>query len=268
MRVFILGSSGMLGRYVDSYLRQVGYSVVSVTRAELSASRTSYFNVMSLGMERGDVVINCMGVIKQREDRDATEFILVNSVFPRMVANVCEVVEARFIHITTDCVFTGEEGGYVESSPHLAMDVYGRSKSLGEPENATIIRTSIIGEELFNKLSLVEWVKANAGKTLNGFINHFWNGITCLQFAKVCDHIIKNKLFWRGVKHVHSPNKISKFGLILAISNIYDLGVNVKEFKTSEKCDRSLKSERTDVIIEVPHLYEQLKEMKNFNINT
>jgi dTDP-4-dehydrorhamnose reductase/intein/homing endonuclease len=165
-----------------------------------------------------------------------------------------------------NCVFNGAEGGYVESSPHTAMDIYGRSKSLGESESATIIRTSIIGEELSNKLSLVEWVKSQAGKSVNGYLNHFWNGITCLQFAKICDYMLKNDLFWKGVKHIHSPNKISKFGLILAISNIYELGVEVKEFKTPEKCDRSLKSERTNVLIEVPGLYDQIKEMKEFKI--
>jgi hypothetical protein len=97
-----------------------------------------------------------------------------------------------------NCVFNGAEGGYVESSPHTAMDIYGRSKSLGESESATIIRTSIIGEELSNKLSLVEWVKSQAGKSVNGYLNHFWNGITCLQFAKICDYMLKNDLFWKG----------------------------------------------------------------------
>lgn len=268
MRVFILGSSGMLGRYVDTYFRQQRYDVCSVNRDELNAAEATYLSILSLGIGPGDVVINCVGVISHRKNIDATEFLLVNSVFPRLVANVCESAGANFIQVSTDCVYTGLEGGYVESSLHTAMDIYGRSKSLGEPENATVIRTSIIGEELRNKLSLLEWVKSNTGKTVNGFINHFWNGITCLQFAKTCDYIIKNNMFWRGVKHIYSPNKISKFGLILAISNTYNLGVKVKEFKTPEKCDRTLKSERIDVDIKVPHLYEQLEEMKYFNIVT
>ena len=266
MRVFVLGSSGMLGCYVYKYLNQEGYNVVSVNRDSLDASLSNYYDVKQLGIAQGDVVINCMGLISHRKDLDDVVFLLVNSVFPRLVANVCESVGANFIQVSTDCVFTGNEGGYVESSPHLAMDIYGRSKSLGEPDNATIIRTSIIGEELRNKLSLVEWVKSQEGKTVNGYLNHFWNGVTCLQFAKICDYIIKNDLFWKDVKHIHSPNKISKFGLILAISHIYELGVEVEEFKTPKKCDRSLKSERTDVLIETPDLYDQIKEMKDFKI--
>jgi len=266
MRVFVLGSSGMLGCYVYKYLNQEGYNVVSVNRDRLDAFIPNYYDVKQLGIVQGDVVINCMGLIPHRTNTTKAQFLLVNSVFPRVVADVCAEVGVDFIQVTTDCVFTGAEGGYVESSPHTAMDIYGRSKSLGEPENATIIRTSIIGEELSNKLSLVEWVKSQAGKSVNGYLNHFWNGMTCLQFAKICDYMLKNDLFWKGVKHIHSPNKISKFGLILAISNIYELGVEVKEFKTPEKCDRSLKSERTDVLIEVPGLYDQIKEMKEFKI--
>lgn len=266
MNVFVLGSTGMLGGYVYKYLNQEGYNVVSVTRDKLDASLPNYYEVQQLGIKEGDIVINCIGAISHRKNTSKAQFLLVNSVFPRIVADVCEDIGAHFIQVTTDCVFTGDEGGYIESSPHTAMDIYGRSKSLGEPESATIIRTSIIGEELSNKLSLVEWVKSQAGKTVNGYLNHFWNGITCLQFAKICDYIIKNDLFWKGVKHVFSPNKISKFGLILSISHIYGLAVTVKEFKTPEKCDRSLKSERTDIVIETPNLYTQIEEMKKFNI--
>lgn len=266
MRVFVLGSSGMLGTYLYNYFLRAGYDVVGVTRQNMDVTAVTPRDLYSSGIKAGDVVINCIGVIKQRPDISKVEFLLVNSVFPRLLSDVCENIGAKFIQITTDCVFDATEGGYVESSPHSAMDIYGRSKSLGEPENATVIRTSIIGEELYNKLSLVEWVKANTGKTVNGFINHFWNGITCLQFAKICDHIIKNNLFWCGVKHVYSPNKISKFGLILAISNIYGLGVKIKEFSTQERCDRTLRSERFDVIIDVPPLASQIEDMKQFKL--
>lgn len=268
MKVFVFGSSGMLGGYVSKYFKDTGYNVVDVTRQDINATSANIIDFYALDISGGDVVINCIGLIKQRADVTDLQFILVNAVFPRLLANMCEHIGAKFIHVTTDCVYSGKTGGYVESSPHDATDIYGKSKSLGEPDNATVIRTSIIGEELQNKLSLVEWVKSQAGKTVNGFINHYWNGITCLQFAKICDHIIKNNLFWRGVKHIHSPNKISKFELILAISNAYNLGIVVKEFKTPELCDRSLKSERVDIIIDMPPLNIQIEEMEQFKFTS
>lgn len=266
MRVFVLGSSGMLGRYVSKYLKDVSRDVVCVTRKELNAMYTTEEDVTLLGIASGDVVINCVGLIKQRSDIEDLDFLLVNSIFPVVVARVCEEVGANFIHITTDCVFDGSIGSYTESSDHSAIDIYGRSKSMGETENATIIRTSIIGEERVNFLSLLEWVRSQAGKTINGFTNHYWNGITCLTFAKICDYMIENKLFWRGVKHIHSPETVSKFELVNMISEIYDLGISVVEYETPEKCDRSLKSERTDVVIAVDPLYQQIKETKNFEL--
>jgi dTDP-4-dehydrorhamnose reductase len=267
MKVFVLGSSGMLGTYVYKYFYQIGYDVVSVTRAELNAASANSMDILGLGITAGDVVINCMGLIKQRSGTTDLAFILVNSVFPRVVSNVCESVGAYFIHVTTDCVFDGLVGDYIESSPHTALDIYGRSKSLGEPENATVIRTSIIGEELANKLSLIEWVKSQAGKVVNGFTNHFWNGVTCLEFAKLCEIIINTDNFWLGVKHIHSPEVVNKYELIELISSAYGLGVVVVPFSTPTSCNRSLNSERESIVLPTPTLKEQLVELRSFNLS-
>jgi len=167
--------------------------------------------------------------------------------------------------VTTDCVFDGKKGAYNEQDLHTATDVYGLSKSLGEPEYATVVRTSIIGEELSGKLSLLEWVKSNSGKEVNGFTNHYWNGITCLQFAKLCEKIIDSKNCWCGVRHLFSPNSVSKYELVKLISDVFDLNVVVKKFEAQDLCDRTLGSIYDKPLFEIPDLATQLEELRGFS---
>jgi dTDP-4-dehydrorhamnose reductase len=143
------------------------------------------------------------------------------------------------IHITTDCVFSGKDGSYNELSEHDETNDYGMSKSLGELCNATIIRTSIIGEEVQNKRSLLEWVKSNKGKDINGFVNHFWNGVTCLELSNVIYKIINEKLYWNGVRHIFSPKSVSKFELVSMINEVYNLNIKINPFET-ENVDKTI----------------------------
>lgn len=267
MKVFVLGYTGMLGRYVYTYLKSTKYNVIGLSRTELDASKVSKIEDLSfLNLNNDDVIINCMGIIKQRKNINKLEFIKVNSVFPYILVDLCENVGCNLIHVSTDCVYDGFGGNYDEHHEHNVNDIYGITKSLGEPENATVIRTSIIGEEINQTRSLVEWVKSNKNKKVNGYTNHFWNGITCLQFIKVCENIIENKSYWRGVKHVFSPTSVTKYELINMISDIYNLNIEVIKHKTKIKCDRTLSSLRNDVKIVIPELKQQIKEMKNYKL--
>lgn len=265
MKVFVLGSNGMLGNYVDKYFYSKKYNAMPFTRKNLDASTASKASIRSsMLLKEDDVVINCVGLIKQRSEATRLDFIKVNAVFPQMLFAVCKEVGAKLIHVSTDCVYSGKTGGYDENSVHDARDDYGLTKSLGEPEDCTVIRTSIIGEETSNFLSLLEWVKSKRGLEVNGFTNHFWNGITCLQFAKICEQIIKEDIFWAGVKHVFSPQSVSKYELIKLISKVYDLNIKVNEYSSGEKCDRTLTTVRNGIILQVPDLEEQLIELRNF----
>ena len=262
MRVLVLGRNGMLGRYVYSYLAE-HFEIIGTTRGELNATDINIAFVAS-NIKLGDVVINCIGIIKQRDDSKRIDFVAVNSMFPLIVQEACVSKGAKLIQISTDCVYNGIDGNYNEYSIPNATDIYGRTKSLGEPEDATIIRTSIIGEELNNKRSLLEWVKSNRDKEVTGYTNHAWNGITCLQFAKICKQIIDDKLFWRGTKHIYSPEAITKYNLVKLISKIYDLNLKVVPYETETICDRTLTSIRNDIKINVPELEIQIDEMKLF----
>ena len=181
-----------------------------------------------------------------------------------VLAKSADELEVKMIHITTDCVFTGNKGSYTESDIHDISDVYGRSKSMGEPLNSTIIRTSIIGEEKNTKRSLVEWIKSNKDKTVFGFTNHLWNGLTCLQVAKVIDEMIQKNIFWKGVRHVHSPRSLDKQQLVQLISDIYNLNITITPKETDQKCDRSLST--NNPTFDIPDLSIQIQEMKNFQL--
>jgi dTDP-4-dehydrorhamnose reductase len=219
-----------------------------------------------LNLNTDDVVINCMGIIKQRRNIDELEFIKVNSIFPCVLSCLCENVGCNLIHITTDCVYDGLGGNYNEYHGHNVSDIYGITKSLGEPEKATVVRTSIIGEEIGQTRSLVEWVKSNKDKEIKGYTNHFWNGITCLQFIKVCESIIENKNYWKDVKHVFSPTSVTKYELVSMISDIYDLNIKIIPHETEIKCDRTLSSSRDDIKISIPELKQQIEEMKKYKL--
>ena len=137
------------------------------------------------------------------------------------------------------------------------------SKAIGEPSNCTVIRTSIIGEEVSNGRSLVEWVKSEKNNSIFGFTNHFWNGVTCLQFAKICEKIIVDNLFWKGTKHFYS-NTLNKLELVELINKYYELNILVKPKKTEFMCDRSMSS-KYQLICSIPSLEKQIKEMKDFS---
>lgn len=270
MKIYVLGFNGMLGKYVSTFLTDY-YEVININRNDIDASNIDTEDLknklLSLGLKENDIVINCIGTIKPMVDTIGDlNTIKVNSVFPRILADVCENLNVKMIHPTTDCVFTGNKGYYNEKDLHDISDVYGRTKSLGEPTNCTVIRTSIIGEEVGQGRSLVEWIKSNKGKTVFGYTNHIWNGVTCLQFAKICKKIIDENLFWKGVKHLHS-NRVNKKELVELVSDTYDLEVKVTPKETPIMCDRSLSTiyEENLNVFNIPNLKEQIIEMKDFS---
>jgi len=269
MKIFVLGSTGMLGKYVSTYFTLKGYDVININRPTINAYNVNEPDLRAIlyhkGLQENDVVINCIGLIKQKKDITDLAFIMVNSVFPRILSNVCESEKSKLIHITTDCVFSGKRGNYNEQDPHDPTDMYGKSKSFGEPSNCTAIRTSIIGEEQKGKLSFIEWVKSNENKIVNGFDNWVWNGITCLQFAIICEEIIEKKIWWNGVRHIYTPTPIRKSDLIELVSEIFDLNVIVNHMDSPEKCDRTLTSVFTDVSIVIPTLRKQLENLKEYH---
>lgn len=275
MNVIVFGSTGMLGGYVSKYLGQ-NYKVTNIDRRQIDVESESpllearLLNQLYRFSSKDSIIVNCIGMIKPQVDKyGVSRAIQVNSVFPRKLANYCQGLKdpINMIHITTDCVFAGKpvDVPYTEKSLHDATDVYGKTKSLGEPENCTVIRTSIIGEEKETKRSLVEWIKSNTGKPVNGYINHCWNGVTCLQLAKVIEEMIVGNLYWQGVRHVFTPQAVTKYTLVDTINTVYDLNMSVAPVKSDVSCDRTMGSIHGP-LFQIPSLEEQIKEMREFKL--
>lgn len=264
MQIILLGSNGMLGSYLKKYL-SVKYDLISLTRKniDLTACESdllSYFNNI---VNDGDVIINSAGIIKQR-NYCIKDMILVNSILPHILSKIKTLKKCEVIHITTDCVFSGKVGGYIETSSHDCIDDYGKTKSIGENLNNTNIRTSIIGEELYNKASLLEWVRFNRDKTINGYTNHLWNGITCLELSRLIYKIISESLFWQGIRHIYSPNTVSKYELVSMINDVYELNIKIDKTETRDHCFRNISSIYKCSITN--DLYKQIQTQKDYTL--
>ena len=261
MKIVIFGSNGMLGNYLKSYLGKK-YELLPLTRKDIDisiADESKLLQFMHDNINKDDIIINACAILKQDEN-NIIDMIKVNSLFPHILAKFKKEVGCNVIHITTDGVFSGKKGSYIESDEHDGIDVYGKSKSLGENPTITNIRTSIIGEEKTNNKYLLEWVISNKGKVIEGYENHLWNGVTCLELAKLIDRIIKDNKYWNGVRHVFSPDTVSKYELINMINKIYDLNITVNKKTTNNNCYRNLQTSFTPLINK--SLYNQIAELK------
>lgn len=279
-KIFVFGSNGMLGTYVVSYLINCGCNVIAFTRLDFDISNLTdqllddFILVNNIGSN--DVVVNCAGVIPQAvADKSSPLYYIINSMFPISLDKMAAKHGFKFIHVTTDCVFSGKRGNYVETDVHDCQDVYGISKSKGEPASSTVIRTSIIGRQLNSKYSLVEWVISNNNDSsdrrktniIDGYKNHFWNGVTCLQLAKIIHLIIDNNLYWNGVRHIFSPDVVSKYELIKYIIDIYDLNIKLKKFNTDNVVNKSLNTVyNNNSNFNIPTIHAQIKEMYNYKL--
>lgn len=197
-----------------------------------------YFNSFLRDIGQVDSVINAIGITIPFSLKEPALTFFINSAFPFILSNV---FGSRLIHITTDCVFNGKEGApYNEKSPKAPYDVYGFSKSLGEPTNCLTLRTSIIGRELQGFTGLLEWFLHQQGQELKGFTNHFWNGITTKEFGKICDRIMENRKDYpeSGIFHIFS-NVVSKYDMLIKFKDKYNIDCIIKP-DDGPKLDRTL----------------------------
>lgn len=169
-----------------------------------------------LAATRPEAVVNCVGIVKQRPSaNDAIASLEINALLPHRLARLCRIAGARLIHISTDCVFSGRKGGYLETDPSDAEDIYGRTKYLGEvAENHCLtLRTSIVGRELARKTGLLEWFLAQKG-TVSGFSNAIFSGLTTNELSRVIEGMLVDHQNASGIFQVSSA-PIDKYSLLL-----------------------------------------------------
>lgn len=265
MLLIILGSDGMLGRYVYKYMKEnCGYNVLGYTRSILDATNlVDSRNKMLEILQEGDIVINCIGITNKRTDLPDTDMYIVNSIFPHIIDRVCFSKNCHFIHASTDCVFKGDIGGYTNASVKDNDDSYGLSKSIGEEIKGSVIRVSIIGDENKRQTNLVSWLKSQREGKVYGYTDHYWNGITCLKWAQIVSDIIEKKDYWSGVRIYHSTykgnNYITKAELLKCLDKYYSLCIQVVDTKSGKNIDRTMYGIQVDTDLE-----EQVREMVGY----
>jgi dTDP-4-dehydrorhamnose reductase len=264
MKILVLGGEGMLGhkmfqtlvpRYPETTctvarpLDEPFYQRIDLFRQGHVIDKVDAMDFPRLheilDAERPSYIVNCIGVIKQREaSKAAIPSITLNSLLPHMLAEWTGEWGGRVIHFSTDCVFCGRDGGYSEESPSDAEDLYGKSKYLGEVStgNALTLRTSIIGRELANFRSLLEWFLSQNGKSVRGFKRVIYSGVTTNYMADLVCRIISGHPNLSGLYQVTSP-AISKYDLLSMIRDAYRLDIEIVPDE-NEISDRSMIGDR------------------------
>jgi dTDP-4-dehydrorhamnose reductase len=199
----------------------------------------------AFGVARPDVVINAVGIVKQRQDAsDAVQSIAINALLPHRLAVICGSSGARLIHLSTDCVYTGSRGSYSEADAPDARDLYGRSKLLGEvdSEGCLTIRTSMVGREIGSSRGLIEWFLSRRGETVKGFTRARFSGLTTAELSRVIRRVAQDHPELRGVWHV-AGEQISKYDLLTMVNRVLGLGTTIVA-DDAFVCDRTLDASR------------------------
>ena len=282
-KVLVLGRAGMLGHIVYETFSNIDeFEVVGCARnavdAETEVIDVSEFQALELLFERvqPDIVVNCIGVLIQGSVDSIGNAILLNSYLPHRLVDFGEKFHFKVIHVSTDCVFSGERGGYRDTDLRDGDTSYARSKTLGEvfDTNHLTIRTSIIGPELkSNGTGLVDWFLKQHGE-VEGYCNAYWSGVTTIELAKAIVEFIRQDI--TGLYQFTVEPKISKYDLLLLIKRVWDLDRLIVTENPNYYCDKSLLSNRDDFrwcmltyekmivnmkkwIDDRPHLYEHYR---------
>ena len=264
MKILILGGAGMLGHQIYLKTREAfGASNVALTlrKAQIQYEKFGIFNdakvfdnldildfsnvLKILDQFKPQVVINCIGLtLRKKELADIEKCYSVNGVLPHKIAMWGQFNNCKIIHFSTDCVFDGSQGNYKETDVPTALDSYGQSKFLGEIQspNSLTLRLSIVGRELEAKTELVEWFLSQKGKTIQGYSNAIYSGLTTNFVAHEVVKIIKNFPKLSGLYHLASE-PISKFELLKIVNQVYSTKIEIIE-NSNYKSDKSLNSDR------------------------
>jgi len=257
-KILILGATGMLGHVLFEWLSQKNeYDVYATARSlqgladrfppslkdkirsEVDADNFDTI-IRSLASVQPHVVINCIGLIKQIPiSNDPLTAISINARLPHLISMICRTAKARMIHVSTDCVFNGQQGMYRESDLSNAEDLYGRTKFLGEVNypHCVTLRTSIIGHELKGKYGLIEWFLSQQNKT-KGYVNAIYSGFPTVELARIISDYVLPDSELSGTYHVASK-PISKYDLLKLVAQKYGKKIELEPFADFRQ-DRSL----------------------------
>lgn len=260
-KVLVLGATGMLGHVVlHVFAEDRRFDAVGTVRsaqslrqlpAPLRDKTVCDVNVddfdgviRAVGVVKPRIVVNCVGIVKQLDaSNDPLVAVPVNTLLPHRLARLCAAIDARLIHVSTDCVFAGTRGMYVEGDAPDADDLYGRTKLLGEVDyaNAVTLRTSMIGHELGTRRGLVEWFLSQE-RPVSGYRHAVFSGLTTRELARIMRDFVVPRPELRGVYHV-AATPIAKLDLLRLIATEYGRPTTITP-DDSVRVDRSLNADR------------------------
>lgn len=271
MNVLVLGAGGMAGHVIATYLAEGGHTVSTVSASKKLDSSTTLLDATDTAVLRNylennlfDVVINCIGILIQQSEARKELAAYLNSYLPHFLEYFYSDVPTQIIHLSTDCVFSGEHAPYREDSHYDGETYYDRSKALGEIVNDKDLtfRMSIIGPDMQqNGVGLFNWFYAQTG-TVNGYQQVLWNGITTIELAKGINSAIYQKL--TGVYHLVPATHISKYELLVLFAAIFDRNDIIVEPETLPVLDKTLINTRSDFDYTVPSYEVMLLEMREW----
>lgn len=262
MKILILGCNGMAGHMIMKYLLTKNFSVSGINRDQIDFCYKEQID--KLDLNSFDFVLNCVGILVQEANSFPHKALLINSWLPKYLEHLLKDSNTRLVHLSTDCVFDGKKGSYLESDLPNEKNMYGNSKFLGELNNDkdVTLRTSIIGPEIKKEgTGLMHWFMNKSPDVVDGWENAIWNGITTLQLAKCIEQYLKKP--YNGLIHVvENKNIITKYDLLQKINSIFDLKKTINKVKASKNIDKSLVNSK--IKFEIPDYDTQLMELKEF----
>lgn len=271
MKILVLGATGMAGHVISIFLKEKGHDVTSFSRKPFIYTNNilgdvTDFRFLEKIILKGnyDSVINAVGILNSEADKDKTSAILLNSYLPHFLSEVTHKVGTKVLHMSTDCVFSGKTGNYIENSKKDGETFYDKSKSLGELINNKDLtfRNSIIGPDMNeNGIGLFNWFMKQEGN-LNGYTDAIWTGVTTITLAKAMEEALEKNL--TGLYHLVNNKSINKYELIKLFNENFKRGSLFIQPDDSVKVDKSLINTREDFNFIVPSYKEMVLEMKNW----
>ena len=274
MNILILGATGLIGSTVYAHLSHkhnvfgTYHDKIKCKKIRYKKNKLFYFDVLNkkkliilINKTNPKIIVNCIGITKHLKGFSKKKILDINSLFPHYAKQISNYRSAKFVQISTDCVFNGKRGNYDEHSKPNAHDLYGKSKAAGEINDKInlTIRTSTIGHELLTNHGLLEWF-LNQNFICDGYSKAIFNGFPTTHFAKILEKIIFKKI--TGILHV-SGIKIDKYTLLKKIKKIYNKDIVIKK-NTTIKIDRSLNNKLLRSYFPQKKTWENLiKDMKN-----
>ena len=272
MKILVLGCNGMAGHLISLYFKEKGHEVVGFARQQsqlLDSTIIGDASDMALikkVIEEGnyDAVINCIGLLNQFAENNKAMAVLLNGYLPHYLVELTKDTKTRILHMSTDCVFAGNDGPYYEDTLPNGASFYDRSKAIGEFNNDKDLtfRNSIIGPDIkASGIGLFNWFMKQEGP-IGGFTGAIWTGVTTYTLAQAMEAALKENL--TGLYNLVNNTSINKFDLCSLFNKYFRAGEVEINPNDKLQLDKTLKCTRTDFSFHVPSYEQQIKDMREW----